>query len=315
MERDKPPVRASRSLLRTRRACDPLQNANCHSLVFNGVSRTYLLHVPANFQPTMSALVVAMGGGGNNAADMETFSQLDATADQAGFAVVYPDELINPSEGSTNWAFFFSDFSDDIGFLRQLIVTLQDSLHPDPKRIYVTGGSSGAAMSHRVGVQLSDLVAAIAVVEGSIDAVATGDTQVHTLPSAVAPVAVLILHGDHDTKVPYCGGPQPGSVVASQETAFNYWIGPSANACTVLDTTLPLCDVEGNITSVTEKDATSCRGNAEVKFYRLLGGEHEWYVTPLNVAGQVPYNPNLNSSTGVTTNDVLWKFFSAHPKP
>jgi polyhydroxybutyrate depolymerase len=211
------------------RACHPQQDANCHSLMVNGVARTYLLHVPANFQANSGALLLALGGGGNNAADMETGAQLDNKADQAGFAVAYPDELINPGEGSTNWAFFFNDFNDDVGFLRQFISTLQADLHPDPKRIYVTGGSSGAAMSHRVGVQLSDLVAAIGVVEGTLDAVSPGDTQMHSVPAAVAPVSVLIFHGDQDAKVPYCGGVQPGgATVASQETTFNYWVGSSA---------------------------------------------------------------------------------------
>jgi polyhydroxybutyrate depolymerase len=253
------------------RACKPQQDPNCHSLTVNGGARTYLLHVPANFQANSGALLIALGGGGNNAADMETFTQLDTKADQAGFAVAYPDELINRSEGSTNWAFFFSDFADDVGFLRQLINALQADIHPDPKKIYVTGGSSGAAMAHRVGVQLSDLVAAIGVVEGTLDAVPSGDVQTDTVPSARAPVSVLIFHGDQDVKVPYCGGVQSGgATVSSQEATFNYWVGPSANACSSLDTTLPLCDVQGSITQVVEKNATNCKGNAEVKFYRSL---------------------------------------------
>jgi poly(3-hydroxybutyrate) depolymerase len=53
----------------------------------------------------------------------------------------------------------------------------------------------------------------------------------------------------------------------------------------------------------------------EVRFYRLTGGTHEWYLTPMNVAGQIPYNPDFDSTTGITTNDILWSFFAAHPKP
>ena len=298
------------------RACNPQQDANCHSLTVNGVVRTYLLHVPANFQPNSSALVIALAGGGNNAADTETGTQLDAKSDQVGFAVAYPDELIDSSQGGTNWAFFFDDFTDDIGFLRQLITTLQASVHPDPKKIYVTGGSSGAAMSHRVGVQLSDLVAAIGVVEGSLDAVSAGDTQTHVVPPAMAPVSVLIFHGDQDAKVPYCGGVQTGgATVASQDQAFNYWVGSMANNCSTIDTAAPLCDASGGISQVVEKDGTGCKSNVEVKFYRLIGGAHQWYLTPMNVAGQIPYNPYLNSISGTTTNDILWNFFAAHPKP
>jgi poly(3-hydroxybutyrate) depolymerase len=87
------------------RASSPQQDANCHSLMVQGVARTYLLHVPANFPANSGAPVLALGGGGNNAADMETGTQLNNKADQAGFALAYPDEFINPGEGSTNLAF------------------------------------------------------------------------------------------------------------------------------------------------------------------------------------------------------------------
>jgi len=146
--------------------------------------------------------------------------------------------------------------------------------------------------------------------------VLAGDTQAHAVPPAIAAVSVLIFQGDQDSKVPYCGGVQPGgATVASQDATFNYWAGASANNCSGVDTTAPLCDAQGKITQVVEKDATGCKGSAEVRFYRLIGGGHQWYTTPMNVAGQAPYNPDLNSTTGVTTNDILWNFFIAHPKP
>jgi hypothetical protein len=34
----------------------------------------------------------------------------------------------------------------------------------------------------------------------------------------------------------------------------------------------------------------------------------------LNVPGQVPFNPDFDAATAVTTNDVVWSFFAAHPK-
>jgi hypothetical protein len=49
-------------------------------------------------------------------------------------------------------------------------------------------------MSHRLGVQLSDLVAAIGVVEGAL--FLNGNAP--AVPSAFGPVSVLILHSDED---------------------------------------------------------------------------------------------------------------------
>jgi polyhydroxybutyrate depolymerase len=239
-------------------------------------------------------------------------SQLSAKADVEGFAIAYPYALLSPGAGITEWNEFFNNSfganaPDDAGFIRQLIVTLQGSVKPDPKRIYVTGLSNGGFMTHRVGIQVSDLVAAIAVAEGTV--VSPG--QIQNVPAPLGPVSVLIFHGDMDPTVLYCGQP----VVASQEQTFNYWTGASANNCATLDTTAPLCDAQGNITAVFEKDATACTGNTEVKFYKLIGGVHAWYTVPMNVSGQAPFNPDFNSTTGITTDDILWKFFVAHPKP
>jgi poly(3-hydroxybutyrate) depolymerase len=63
-----------------------------------------------------------------------------------------------------------------------------------------------------------------------------------------------------------------------------------------------------------EKNATNCSAMTEVKLYKLIGGTHTWYTSPMNVAGQVPLNPDFNSTTGITTTEILWNFFAAHPK-
>ena len=297
--------------------CDFQAGGDC-TLSVNGVNRTYRLHIPANFQKNSSALVIALHGSQSSGAGLESQSQLSVKADQAGFAVAYPDALLS-SQGHTLWSVFYNDFAftgtppDDIGFLRALINTLQANLQPDPKRIYVTGFSVGGYMAHRAGVQLSDLVAAVAVVEGTLYAIAPGDTR--TVPAAVAPVSVLIFHGDQDSAIPYCGSTSSTSLASSQDQTYNYWIGNLADSCTTLSTTSPLCDTQGNVSAVTEKDATGCRNNTEVIFYKLSGGTHTWYNTPMNVSGQIPYNPNLNTSTGVVTDDVLWNFFLSHGKP
>lgn len=117
-----------------------------------------------------------------------------------------------------------------------------------------------------------------------------------------------------------CGGggmmappPPPPTADPCGVTGPDYW--SSANACATIGDNAPLCDAQGNITAVFEKDGTACTGNTEVKFYKLMGGVHTWYTAPMNVSGQAPFNPDFNSTTGITTDDILWKFFAAHPKP
>ncbi len=246
--------------------CAAQQGTTCQSLTISSGTRTYLLHVPSNFQKNSSALVIVLHGSGGNGLGMEIGTGFSNLADQRGFAVAYPDGLFESSGNQTNWAYFGNDFTDDVAFLRQLIDALQAGIQPDPKRIYVTGLSSGALMSHRLGVQLSDLVAAIGVVEGALFQNAAVNAP--PVPPALAPTSVVILHGDQDETIPCCGTP----TIASQDQTLSYWTGTSANNCLNFDATAPLCDSQGNITSVVEKDATNCSRSTEVKFYKLIGG-------------------------------------------
>ena len=99
-----------------------------------------------------------------------------------------------------------------------------------------------------------------------------------------------MLHGDRDSAVAYCDG----QTYASQEQSFNYW--SRANRCSTTDTAAPLCDPQG-ITSVAEKDATGCARGTEVKFYKLLGGQHDWYTIPMNAPGSSPFALSLPTVT------------------
>jgi polyhydroxybutyrate depolymerase len=222
--------------------------------------------------------------------------------------------LIAQPANIAEWNNYFdeTDFGnnppDDAGFLSQLVSTMQPRIHPDPKKVYFAGVSDGALMSYRFWIEHSDQVAAVGAVIGTLYGFG-GNLQ--GVPATAGPVSVLTLAGDQDAVVPYCGV----AGWASQHQTFDYWTGPSANNCSTFDTTAPLCNAQGNVTAVFEKDATGCSGNSEVKFYRLEGETHAWYTNPMNVSGQIPYNPDFNSTTGVMEMDVLLNFFATHPKP
>jgi hypothetical protein len=117
---------------------------------------------------------------------------------------------------------------------------------------------------------------------------------IQNVPAPLGPVSVLMLHGDQDQTVLYCGQAN----VASQEESFNYW--STADHCSTLDTSAALCDTQRNITGVSEKHASGWSAGTEVQFYELEGGTHQWYLTPMNISGQSPFNPAFNSTTGVT---------------
>jgi polyhydroxybutyrate depolymerase len=296
--------------------CDTNPGPSCSVLMVTQsdgtiVTRNYVLHVPANFPANGGALVVALHGTGESAREYPNHTLMNTTADADGFAVAYPEAFEAPRNGNLRqWNFYFNgaqsptDTSpDDVSFIRQLITTLQPTLKADPKKIYVEGISAGGLMASRVGVELSDLVAAIGVLSGAVD-IKEGSNEV--VPAAVGPVSVLMLHADMDTTVPYCGD----SSNASQDATFNYWV--AADATLNVDTAASLCDAIGRPTAVNEKDATGGLLNTEVKFYRLIGADHFAVYSNTDLS---PYNPNFNATTGTLSNDIVWNFFAAHPKP
>ena len=285
------------------------------TIVTTSGTRGYRLHIPLNYKPDTSALVLLLHGSRATGAGIETTTTFSNKADQIGFAVVYPDGLANAS-GNTTWNSYYnqgygSNPPDDVAFLRQIITSLHGKIQPNPKKIYVAGFSAGAFMAHRAGAELPDLLAGIASVEGTLSSIQTSDTR--TVPPPAGPISVIILHGSSDTTVPYCGGGTSTFTDTSQEQTFNYWA--QGDGCTSLNTLTALCDASGNISTVTFKKASSCSSAAEVEIFKLQGGTHTWYLSQMNDPARTPYNPSLDATTGTVTNDILWNFFAAHPKP
>lgn len=290
---------------------DTRPRPDCHALTVGNATRDYLLHVPPSFTRDKSALVIALHGVGQRAARMELISELNLTADANGFAIAYPNAAVVPATGGHVWNAYFlaarwspGAAPDDVAFLRALVARLQSELGPDPRRIYFVGLSNGGLMVHRVAAEMADVVAAVVDVAGTLSS--TDATSL--IPKPQDPVSVLMLHGDVDPVVSCC--PLKGS--ATMDNAFAFW--SQANQCAAVNTVAPICTGPETPSSLPLKVASSCRGNAEVRFYMLFGGQHGWYQGALNDPTQEAYNPAFDASTGVTMNDVIWRWLVAHPK-
>jgi polyhydroxybutyrate depolymerase len=101
-------------------------------------------------------------------------------ADETGFIAVYPQGvredpsrppsvLRNPQTWNDGSGRFYAGEinADDTGFTRAMIADLKKRFNVDPKRIYVSGFSNGSPMAFRLGVELSDQIAAIAPLASS----------------------------------------------------------------------------------------------------------------------------------------------------
>ena len=293
-------------------------------------TRKFVLHIPNSFVSSQGMVLYLHGAGGTDTeGDNTGWTQ---KSDSVGFIAIYPQALPVGPNGGNSWADYFSpglnNPPDDVTFISQIITYFEGTpLLVNPSHVYVTGFSAGAYMAHRVAVELSSQVAAIASVSGALMESSAGASNL--VQSAKGPVSILMLNGDADLNVGYCGENDSAGISSSVDETFNYWTSAKANACAFI-TPAPsanpstLCDLNHLPTTIVTRKGASCLKTTEVIAYQLHAGTHQFYglssngvPLPLNVSpgtSTAPFNINFAGGVGTTTVDVCWNFFQSHSK-
>ncbi len=288
-------------------AVTPLTPGNhSRTLQFDGRTRSWLVHVPPGYDGKQPVpVVLALHGGGSNADQLARVCGLNEKADQAGFLVVYPNgtgRMVRALtwNGGNCCAYAMWNKVDDVGFIRVLLDELAKVANVDAKRVYATGMSNGAIMTYRLAAELSDRIAAIAPVSGTMG---TESCQ----PSR--PVPVLHFHGTEDDFIPFKGGRGPRSLTTTEfipvERSIQNW--GKANGCPEkpVVTQLPVKIQDG--TSVEQRTYGPGKDGAEVILMVISGGGHTW-------PGREPTARFLGKTTkNLSADDLLWEFFQRHP--
>ena len=274
------------------------------SILWNGRTRFYNIHIPDGYNGiTPVPLVIALHGGGGNARSMEEKTGFSNLSDEKGFVIVYPEGTGRFKHRFLTWnagyccGYALENNIDDVGFIKELIKTLEEKFNIDSNRIYVTGHSNGAMLTYRVGAELSDIVAAIAPVAGSIGGYATNDSELWVIPEPEYPVSVIAIHGRYDSHVPYNGGHGENTsgsrIDLSVNESISFWV--KYNGCN------PIPEVEKN-GNITIARYTNGRNNTEVILYTVENGEHWWPGSDRD-----PYKE-------LSASEIIWDFFETHPK-
>lgn len=284
-----------------------------------GLLRTYRLYVPKAFNKSKPVpLIIALHGGGGSGENMEAFTvgRFNELAEQEGFLVVYPDAVKyrlakrnwNDGRGILRYP-AQRDNVDDVGFIRALIDKLIAEYNVDPHRVYATGPSNGGIMTLRLGCELSDKLAAIAPVIGSIaEPLAATCRPTHALP-------MLMINGTDDPLISWEGGyvhflkQQLGKVVSVADTV-NFWVKRDGCALPPEVSRLPDLDPDDG-TRIRREIYPSCQEGLAVILYAVEGGGHTW-------PGAYQYaSPSLVGLTSQDINacDVIWGFFKRHARP
>ncbi|MDB5297548.1 MAG: poly(3-hydroxybutyrate) depolymerase [Phycisphaerales bacterium] len=312
----------------------PLGPGNARrALTVDGRARSYLVHVPPAYDPAKpTSVVLAFHGALMNAAAMSAFSGLSTKADSAGFVVVYPN-----GTGLGEAALFFNASAaptypatrsatadaatsgsattapvagpvagipaqppDDVAFTAAVLDDLATVVNVDAKRVFATGMSNGGMMCHRLAAELSDRIAAVAPIGGTL-----------ALP-AVHPrraVPVLHFHGTADRIVPFDGprGRTPATMqFRSVADTVAAWVAADGCRPAGVTTALPNAAPDDG-TTVRQTVYSGGPDGVEVVLVTVENGGHTW-------PGQPPPVPWLGLSTkDVAANDLMWAFFERHP--
>ncbi len=274
------------------------QAADNRTLSHGGRDRSYLVYRPANLSHAHPAsLVIVLHGGFGDGAQAERSYNWDAEADRNGFVVVYPDGIRRSwNAGGLCCGRAMRGHVDDVGFLTQLIETVSRAENVDPKRVYLTGMSNGAAMSYRYACEGTFLIAAIGSVAGSFSAPCRK-------PHAVS---VMEVHGLDDRNIPFKGGHGSKAATDVQWLPVEETLGAfrKADDCAVQS-------VERN--GVVETTTSHCVAGREVVLIAVAGAGHQWpgaHPEPGFFAWLLRLDP---PSTALDATDVLWHFFRDHP--
>lgn len=262
------------------------QNSITGSFEYNGETRVYRLYLPEAYDGAESwPLVFNLHGYGSNAVQQEFYAQMLPVADTAHFLVCHPDGLDN----QWNVGFGTSD-TDDTGFLNALIDTLLANYNVDSKRVYSCGMSNGGFMSYKLACELTDRIAAIASVTGSM----VEDELLNCQPSRKIPI--MQVHGTEDPVVFYEGS----GFNLGIEAVLDFWI--DFNGCSQPADTTAVPDTSPIDGCTADRIwYNNCEEGTEVLFYKVYGGGHTW--------------PGADIPIGVTNLDFdasveIWRFFN-----
>lgn len=279
------------------------------ALEHGGLTRSYFVHVPPQYDATRALpLVLALHGGGGRGRDAARLSGLNAEADRSGFFVAYPDGVDghwNDGRGVQNYRAQRDDI-DDVGFLVALIDQLARHYLIDRERVYVTGASNGAFMTNRLACERAERFAAIAPVIGSMSANLAATCR----PARAMPV--LLINGTDDELVPWNGAAvrfgrrELGAMLPVPELV-QFWVRHNGCDGTAQERALPDLDPHDGTRAVLER-YDRCRAGSAVALYRIEGGGHTW-------PGGLQYLPQWlvgRVSRDLDANRAIWEFFAAH---
>ena len=273
------------------------------NITFDGVARNFIVYLPSGYNNSgKMPLIFAIHGGSGTPEGLINIANFKTIADRDKVVLVYPEGV------QKNWNDGRPTAPNQLGindvvFFNQMCDYMINNYSVDEKKIYATGISNGGFMSTRLGCELSNRIAAIAVNAATIEA-----TTIAPNCKPNRPVPALYIHGTTDPLVPFLGGQitaggTAGGTILSHFQAIDKWV--TINGCNPTPTVTDLPDIANDGTTIKQRVYSGGANGSEVVSYVVLNGGHTW------PQGYQYLNEAIIGKTSQDMNacEVIWTFF------
>ena len=273
------------------------------NITFDGVARNFIVYLPSGYNNSgKMPLIFAIHGGSGTPEGMINIANFKTIADRDKVVLVYPEGVQkNWNDGRPTAPNQLG--INDVGFFNQMCDYMINNYSVDAKKIYATGISNGGFMSTRLGCELSNRIAAIAVNAATIEA-----TTIAPNCKPNRPVPALYIHGTTDPLVPFLGGQisaggTAGGTILSHFQVIEKWV--ALNGCNSTPTITDLPDIANDGTTIKQRVYSGGTNGSEVVSYVVLNGGHTW------PQGYQYLNEAIIGKTSQDMNacEVIWTFF------
>ncbi|MEY2648963.1 MAG: hypothetical protein RL282_1676 [Bacteroidota bacterium] len=282
---------------------DKISEQKTVNLAIDGNDRSFIIYLPIGYNNAgKMPMIFSIHGGSGTPEGMINIANFKSIADRDKVVLVYPAGVQkNWNDGRPTTPNQLG--INDISFFSQVCDFMIANHSVDATRIYATGISNGGFMSSRLGCELSNKIAAIAVVAATMEANAISPSC-----SPAKPVPAMYIHGSNDPLVPFTGGTMTaggtaGGNILSHFQVIDKWI--NINRCNSTPVITDLPDISNDGTSIKQRLYTAGTNGAEVVSYVILNGGHTWpqgfQYLPESIIGKT--SQDMNGC------DAIWTFF------
>jgi polyhydroxybutyrate depolymerase len=202
---------------------------------WEGRERNFDVYIPSGYKKgTPLPLVMDFHGFTSNAAQQRQISGYRNQAELETFAVAWPQGVGQPASWNTPLCCGTArqENVDDVGFARLVLRTIASEVAIDPHRVYATGLSNGAAITHRLACEAADIFAA------AVPAAYPLPYLPFTGCQTTRPIPVSMVMGLTDALVPYA----PNYYFPSAQQSLQFWRQQNSCLGSGPDVTTPLTE-------------------------------------------------------------------------